>query len=469
MRRPTEFPEFPCPENSPGSPEDSGGGSGSAWNPEDAGPVLRLRLPRDHPRGPPAQTEAGGKELRHGGQEVGPGNSLASECVKSKDGDEEIIKVYLKARADPEEPLTPLESEGRHGHEAGSALKKLREDLSTKLQTRTEFREFGEFWEFQGSSEVGLEKRNRSCSCRGNSREKPEDPEAPQLLRRLQEAEKRHQRERSGLEGALLRSREDAERSEFRARAARGDGGGAAPEAPGGHGEGSPGSAGADGVGTGGAGAAPEGGRGESSTAGALIPAGEGGGSAPGENPSPGRHAQEPAAQSPPDDRAAAEFQERDPGQGRCDPGAEGKSFLPGSRESGDARPDRAPDREPSEPGREQRPACALQVGIRQQQTPPGPQAAAPDPSGGNLNFGIRAQPDPSPSERSEFPAGLRALPEGRGLGLPWARFQVGIWHFPPFFPQRFSSSRHPRVDSRGFFPTEFRTSHWFLFFFGFF
>lgn len=91
-----------------------------------------------------------------------------------------------------------------------------------------------------------------------------------------------------------------------------------------------------------------------------LSAAGEGGGRAPGEDPSPGRHAQEPAAESPADDRAgdgeneeksgksrvgipktapvhpnssvaAPEFQDGDPGQGRGDPGAEGKGFLPGS------------------------------------------------------------------------------------------------------------------------------------------
>lgn len=38
--------------------------------------------------------------------------------------------------------------------QAGSALKKLREDLSTKLQTQTEFREFREFREFQEHTEV---------------------------------------------------------------------------------------------------------------------------------------------------------------------------------------------------------------------------------------------------------------------------------------------------------------------------
>ncbi|KAL9822982.1 LOW QUALITY PROTEIN: tuftelin [Geothlypis trichas] len=213
MRRPTEFPEFPSPENSPGSLEDSGGGPKSAWNLEEAGPVLRLRLPRDPPGEPRPKQKPVGRAFAMVAKRS-DGNSLASECVKSKDGDEEIIKVYLKARADHEEPVTQLKSEVRHIQEAGSALKKLREDLSTKLQTRTEFLEFREFREFQESSEVVLEKRNQSCSCRGNSQDNPEGPEVPQLLWRLQEAEKRHQLERSGLERALLRCQEDAEQAD---------------------------------------------------------------------------------------------------------------------------------------------------------------------------------------------------------------------------------------------------------------
>ncbi|XP_059346451.1 tuftelin isoform X4 [Ammospiza nelsoni] len=193
MRRPTEFPEFPSPENSPGSLEDSGGGPKSAWNPEEAGPVLRLRLPRDPPGEPRPKQKPVGRAFAMVAKRS-DGNSLASECVKSKDGDEEIIKVYLKARANHEEPVTQLKSEVRHIQEAGSVLKKLREDLSTKLQTRTEFLEFREFRELQESSE--------------------EDPEAPRLLWRLQEAEKRHQLERSSLERALLRCQEDAERAD---------------------------------------------------------------------------------------------------------------------------------------------------------------------------------------------------------------------------------------------------------------
>ncbi|XP_059727170.1 tuftelin isoform X1 [Haemorhous mexicanus] len=213
MRRPTEFPEFPSSENSPGSLEDSGGGPKSAWNPEEAEPVLRLRLPRDPPGEPRPKQKPVGRAFAMVAKRS-DGNSLASECVKSKDGDEEIIKVYLKARADHEEPVTQLKSEVRHIQEAGSTLRKLREDLSTKLQTRTEFLEFREFQEFQESSEVVLEKRNQSCSCQGNSQENTVDPEAPRLLWRLQEAEKRHQLEQKGLERALLRCQEDMERAD---------------------------------------------------------------------------------------------------------------------------------------------------------------------------------------------------------------------------------------------------------------
>ncbi|KAM3657010.1 tuftelin isoform 3-T3 [Ammospiza maritima maritima] len=184
MRRPTEFPEFPSPENSPGSLEDSGGGPKSAWNPEEAGPVLRLRLPRDPPGEPRPKQKPVGRAFAMVAKRS-DGNSLASECVKSKDGDEEIIKVYLKARANHEEPVTQLKSEVRHIQEAGSVLKKLREDLSTKLQTRTEFLEFREFRELQESSEVALEKRNQSCSCRENSQDNPRA-----LLRCQQDAER---------------------------------------------------------------------------------------------------------------------------------------------------------------------------------------------------------------------------------------------------------------------------------------
>ncbi|XP_017584355.1 PREDICTED: tuftelin [Corvus brachyrhynchos] len=253
MRRPTEFPEFPIPENSPTSLENSGGPK-SAWNPEEAGPVLRLRLPRDPPGEPRPKQKPVGRAFAMVAKRS-DGNSLASECVKSNEGDEEIIKVYLKARADHEEPVTQLKSEVRHIQEAGSALKKLREDLSTKLQTQTEFRELREFREFQEHSEGGRGERNRGRplpraapgGIPGGSGREPKIPEfsgmgfrirgvfegrgkmgisgeisllwedaedaAQRLLRRLQEAEKRHQLERKTFERTVARYQEEVERA----------------------------------------------------------------------------------------------------------------------------------------------------------------------------------------------------------------------------------------------------------------
>ncbi|KAM7028892.1 tuftelin [Acridotheres tristis] len=197
MRSPLEFlefPEFPSLENCPGSLENSRGNPKPTWNPEELAPVLRLRQPRDPPGEPRPKERPVGRAFAMVAKRS-DGNSLTSECVKSKDGDEEIIKVYLKARAEHEEPVTQLKSEVRHIQEAGSALKKLREDLSTKLQTQPEFQEFQEFQEFREFQESSEE-------------------EAPRLLRRLQEAEKRHQQERESLERALARCRDEAGRSE---------------------------------------------------------------------------------------------------------------------------------------------------------------------------------------------------------------------------------------------------------------
>ncbi|XP_066062730.1 tuftelin isoform X2 [Chamaea fasciata] len=217
MRRPTEFPEFPGLENSPGKLLENS--EKPTWNPEEAGPVLKLLLPREVPGEPRPKQKPVGRAFAMVAKRS-DGNSLASECVKSKDGDEEIIKVYLKARAEHEEPVTQLKSEVRHIQEAGSVLKKLREDLSTKLQTQPEFQEFREFREFRESSEVVLERRIGSCSCPERLRGKPRedgDTEVPRLLRRLQEAENRLQLERENFQGTESRLREQRERAEAEA------------------------------------------------------------------------------------------------------------------------------------------------------------------------------------------------------------------------------------------------------------
>ncbi|XP_077039824.1 uncharacterized protein LOC129124298 [Agelaius phoeniceus] len=138
--------------------------------------------PRTPCRGPAPATPAPIRCLAPPGPSLAQNLTLARRApTRAPSNLGHIREVYLKAHADhEEEPVTQLKSEVRHIQEAGSALKKLREDLSTKLQTQTEFLEFWDFREFQESSE--------------------EDPKALRLLWRLQEAEKWHQLERSSLE-----------------------------------------------------------------------------------------------------------------------------------------------------------------------------------------------------------------------------------------------------------------------------
>ncbi|XP_073466650.1 tuftelin [Aquarana catesbeiana] len=63
---------------------------------------------------------------------------LKSELVKSSDGDEEIIKVYLKAKAENkanhEWNVSQLKNEVRHIQEARTSLKNLRKDLDGSKQ-----------------------------------------------------------------------------------------------------------------------------------------------------------------------------------------------------------------------------------------------------------------------------------------------------------------------------------------------
>uniref|UniRef100_A0A8C8EFE5 Tuftelin 1 n=1 Tax=Otus sunia TaxID=257818 RepID=A0A8C8EFE5_9STRI len=153
------------------------------------------------------------------------GHSLASECIKSNDGDEEIIKVYLKARAEGggnhEEHVNQLKSEVRYIQEARSSLKKLREDLSSKLENRQGDKQH---------AQVVLEKQNGSWlypeRLRADSWEDQEEEEecsgedvekirqtAKRLFTKLQEAEKRHQLEKKAFERTVSQYQEEAEQA----------------------------------------------------------------------------------------------------------------------------------------------------------------------------------------------------------------------------------------------------------------
>ncbi|XP_009073225.1 PREDICTED: tuftelin, partial [Acanthisitta chloris] len=187
--------------------------------------VLRLTLPRDLPgeRREQVKQKVGVPSFAMVANRSSNGHSLASECIKSNDGDEEIIKVYLKARAEGsmnhEEHVSQLKGEVRYIQEARNTLKKLREDLSSKLESS------------QGANEhtqVMLEKQNGSWSyperLRGDSWEEQEEDcsgedveqlrqTAKRLFMRLQEAEKQHQLERKAFERTVTQYQEEAERS----------------------------------------------------------------------------------------------------------------------------------------------------------------------------------------------------------------------------------------------------------------
>lgn len=82
--------------------------------------MLRLTLPNELPgeRREQAKQKPVGKAFAMVANRSSNGHALASERIKSNDGDEEIIKVYLKARAEGsanhEEHVSQLKSEVRH-------------------------------------------------------------------------------------------------------------------------------------------------------------------------------------------------------------------------------------------------------------------------------------------------------------------------------------------------------------------
>ncbi|XP_047703926.1 tuftelin isoform X3 [Prionailurus viverrinus] len=184
--------------------------------------ILRLTL----------QSELTGDELEHIAEKAGrrtfamvsgrsTSRSLASELVKSNDGHEEIIKVYLKGRAGDkmihEKNINQLKSEARN------CLQKLREDISSKLD-----RDPGD--SLQGQEiQVVLEKPNGLNPSPTTLYSSPpevskadtyinEDVESLRktvrdLLVKLQEAERQHQSDRVAFEVTLSQCQREAEQS----------------------------------------------------------------------------------------------------------------------------------------------------------------------------------------------------------------------------------------------------------------
>ncbi|XP_033926932.1 tuftelin isoform X2 [Melopsittacus undulatus] len=166
---------------------------------EESVKVLRLTLPNDLPgdrREQITKQKPVGKAFAMVANRSSNGHSLASECIKSNDGDEEIIKVYLKARA-----------EGSVNHE---------EHVN---QLKTEVRYI---------QEVVLEEQNGSWlypeRLQADSWEQEEDDysgedvekirqTAKRLFTKLQEAEKQHQLERKAFERTVSQYQEEAEQT----------------------------------------------------------------------------------------------------------------------------------------------------------------------------------------------------------------------------------------------------------------
>ncbi|XP_040317102.1 tuftelin isoform X6 [Herpailurus yagouaroundi] len=190
--------------------------------------ILRLTL----------QSELTGDELEHIAEKAGrrtfamvsgrsTSHSLASELVKSNDGHEEIIKVYLKGRAGDkmihEKNINQLKSEVQYIQEARNCLQKLREDISSKLD-----RDPGD--SLQGQEiQVVLEKPNGLNPSPTTLYNSPpevskadtyinEDVESLRktvrdLLVKLQEAERQHQSDRVAFEVTLSQCQREAEQS----------------------------------------------------------------------------------------------------------------------------------------------------------------------------------------------------------------------------------------------------------------
>ncbi|XP_022419919.1 tuftelin isoform X1 [Delphinapterus leucas] len=188
--------------------------------------ILRLTL----------QGELTGDELERIAQKAGrktyamvsgrsSGHSLASELVKSNDGHEEIIKVYLKGKSGDkmihEKNINQLKSEVQYIQEARNCLQKLREDISRKLD-----RNPGDSVH-QQEIQVVLEKPNGFSQGPLTPHSSPpevdtyidEDVESlrrtvQDLLVKLQETERQHQSDRVDFEVTLSRYQREAEQNQ---------------------------------------------------------------------------------------------------------------------------------------------------------------------------------------------------------------------------------------------------------------
>ncbi|XP_053560026.1 tuftelin isoform X2 [Bombina bombina] len=187
--------------------------------------TLRLTLREDHSpeRGDSTKVKPVGRAFALISSRPFRGTQpLNSELIKSKDGDEEIIKVYLKAKAENkanhEWSVNQLKNEVRQIQEARTSIKILREDFasvsskyrendlqSNKVELLNGDRHYGDSWREAPSTE---EIEDFPLDNGKNLRET-----AQKLFYKLQEAERRQQDERRLYEDKLSRCQQEAEQS----------------------------------------------------------------------------------------------------------------------------------------------------------------------------------------------------------------------------------------------------------------
>ncbi|XP_054853724.1 tuftelin isoform X2 [Eublepharis macularius] len=171
----------------------------SEENGVDSVKILRLTLQNDLPgdRRDPVKQKPVGRAFAMVANRPTGSHTLASECVKSSEGDEEIIKVYLKARAEDktknEKSPHRLKSDGGESQELTSGKK-------------------NGIHPYRTTSYRSLSAGEEEPSCHGEDIRIMRET-TKRLFSKLQEAEKRHQSDRAAYETSISHYRREAEQS----------------------------------------------------------------------------------------------------------------------------------------------------------------------------------------------------------------------------------------------------------------
>ncbi|XP_063295768.1 tuftelin [Pelobates fuscus] len=189
--------------------------------------TLRLTLREDHSpeRNDPTKIKPVGRALALiSSRPLRGSRPLNSELIKSTEGDEEIIKIYLKAKAEDkanhEWNVSQLKNEVRHIQEARTSIQNLRKDFDGNASKfmRDECPQNKVYEEKQNGAEHYRDSW-RSTVAGGQEEELEIDngkslrETAQRLYTKLQEAEKKQQAERRMYEDKLSKCQQEAEQS----------------------------------------------------------------------------------------------------------------------------------------------------------------------------------------------------------------------------------------------------------------